>query len=124
MVTAINLQGSIAQEILFQDISWETYEALVKDLESQSGKRLTYDNGCLEIFMPLPPHERYKRWLGRFVEIVTEEMNVEILSLSACTWSRKDLVKGVEADEFAKGDGRGAARIAGEGSGDGQNKLG
>jgi Uma2 family endonuclease len=47
----------------------------------------------------LPPHETYKRLLGRLVEIVTEEMDLEIRSLSASTWSRKDLLKGVEADE-------------------------
>jgi Uma2 family endonuclease len=85
--------------VLLQGISWETYQSLVLALESQPGKRLTYDNGLLEIFMPLPPHERYKRWTGRFIETLTESLDIEICSLSACTWSRKDLAKGVEADE-------------------------
>jgi Uma2 family endonuclease len=85
-------------KVTLQGITWHTYQSLVKDLESQPAKRLTYDNGMLEIFMPLPPHETYKRLLGRLVEIVTEEMNLEIRSLSASTWSRKDLLKGVEAD--------------------------
>lgn len=85
--------------VLLQGIKWQTYQSLVRELESQPAKRLTYDNGTLEIFMPLPPHETYKRLLGRLVEIVTEEMNLEIRSLSASTWSRRDLLKGVEADE-------------------------
>jgi Uma2 family endonuclease len=85
--------------IVLRGISWDTYQALVRELESQPSKRLTYDNGLLEIFMPLPPHESYKRWTGRFVEVLTEELDLEIRSLSACTWSRKDLAKGVEADE-------------------------
>ncbi|WP_404784201.1 Uma2 family endonuclease [Altericista sp. CCNU0014] len=85
--------------VMLQGITWQTYQSLVQELESQPAKRLTYDNGVLEIFMPLPPHETYKRLLGRLVEIVTEEMNLEIRSLSASTWSRKDLLKGVEADE-------------------------
>jgi Uma2 family endonuclease len=85
--------------VLLQGITWQTYRSLVLELESQPTKRLTYDNGVLEIWMPLPPHETYKRWLGRLVEIVTEEMDLEIRSLSACTWSRQDLLKGVEADE-------------------------
>ena len=85
--------------VTLQGITWQTYQSLVQELESQPAKRLTYDNGMLEIFMPLPPHETYKRLLGRLVEIVTEEMNLEIRSLSASTWSRKDLLKGVEADE-------------------------
>lgn len=85
--------------VTLQGITWQTYQSLLQELESQPGKRLTYDNGVLEIFMPLPPHETYKRLLGRLVEIVTEEMDLEIRSLSASTWSRKDLLKGVEADE-------------------------
>jgi Uma2 family endonuclease len=85
--------------VLLQGITWQTYRSLVMELESQPTKRLTYDNGVLEIWMPLPPHETYKRWLGRLVEIVTEEMDLEIRSLSSSTWSRKDLLKGVEADE-------------------------
>jgi Uma2 family endonuclease len=85
--------------IVLKGIHWDTYQALVRDLELQPSRRLTYDNGSLEIWMPLPPHESYKRWLGRFVEIVTEELDIEIRSLSASTWSREDLAKGVEADE-------------------------
>jgi Uma2 family endonuclease len=85
--------------ILLRGISWETYQALVRDLECQPSKRLTYDNGLLEIFMPLPPHEKHKKYLARFVEIITETLDIEICSLGSCTWSRKDLTKGVEPDQ-------------------------
>ena len=42
------------------------------------------------------------------MEIVTEEMDVEIRSLSASTWQRQDLAKGVEADEcyYIQNEGR------------------
>jgi Uma2 family endonuclease len=63
--------------IVLKGIHWDTFQALVRDLESQPSKRLTYDNGVLEIWMPLPPHERYKRWLRRLVETVTEELDIE-----------------------------------------------
>lgn len=102
MVTAVRQQPSQAPEqeyVLLQNIAWETFEALIDDLECQPSKRLTYDNGMLEIWMPKPPHESYKRWLGRIVEILTEELEIEIRSLSSCTWRRPDLAKGVEADE-------------------------
>jgi Uma2 family endonuclease len=91
--------ASTSSGILLHNISWETFQSLIRELESQPNKRLTYDNGRLEIFMPLPPHERYKRWIGRCLEAVTEELGLEICSLGASTWSRKDLAKGVEADE-------------------------
>jgi Uma2 family endonuclease len=91
--------GTPGPGVLLRGISWDTYQALVVELESQPSKRLTYDNGLLEISMPLPPHERYKRWIGRFIEALTDGLDIEICSLSASTWSRKDLAKGLEADE-------------------------
>jgi Uma2 family endonuclease len=101
MVTTAHLEHphSSPAAVMLQGITWQTYQSLVLELESQPTKRLTYDNGVLEIWIPLPPHETYKRWLGRLVEIVAEEMDLEIRSLSSATWSRKDLLKGVEADE-------------------------
>jgi Uma2 family endonuclease len=88
------------EHILLQDISWETFDELITELESQPSKRLTYDNGQLEIWMPLVPHERYKRWLGRILELITEELDIEIRSLGSTTWRRQDLAKGIEADEY------------------------
>lgn len=87
------------EHILLQDISWETFDELITELESQPSKRLTYDKGQLEIWMPLVPHESYKRWLGRILELITEELDIEIRSLGSTTWRRQDLAKGIEADE-------------------------
>lgn len=87
------------EHILLQDISWETFDELITELESQPSKRLTYDNGQLEIWMPLVPHESYKRWLGRILKLITEELDIEIRSLGSTTWRRQDLAKGIEADE-------------------------
>ena len=57
--------------VVLRGVSWKTYQALVQELENQPNQRLTYNHGQLEIFMPLPPHGSYKRWTGRFVEIIT-----------------------------------------------------
>ncbi|UZQ53540.1 Uma2 family endonuclease [Trichothermofontia sichuanensis B231] len=85
--------------MVLRGVSWATYQALIRDLESEPGKRLTYDQGTLEITVPLPPHEAYQSLLGRLVEVTTEETNVEIPSLGSTTWSREDLLKGLEPDE-------------------------
>ncbi|MGI0493851.1 Uma2 family endonuclease [Alkalinema pantanalense CENA528] len=102
MVTVIPSESPPTREqerILLQSITWETFQGLIQELETQPSKRLTYDNGNLEIWMPLPPHERYKKFFARLVEVLTEEQEIEICSLGSCTWSRADLAKGVEADE-------------------------
>ncbi|MEL6384688.1 MAG: Uma2 family endonuclease [Cyanobacteria bacterium J06626_18] len=85
--------------VVLQGVSWSTYQALIHDLESEPGKRLTYDQGKLEIMAPSPPHEGFKKRVGRMVEVTTEETETEIRSLGSTTWSREDLAKGLEADE-------------------------
>ncbi|WP_293337803.1 Uma2 family endonuclease [Microcoleus sp. CAWBG58] len=85
--------------ILLKNISWKTYESLLNELGEQGGIRLTYDRGTLEIMTPLAPHEGSKKILGRFVESVTEELNIEICSLGSLTCRREDLARGLEPDQ-------------------------
>ncbi len=104
MTTAIASDTPLAKSLptnitILRGIHWDTYQNLVRDLESQPGTRLTYDDGILEIMMPLPPHETFKKLLGRFVEVTTEELGIEIRSLGSTTWTREDLRKGLEPDE-------------------------
>ena len=85
--------------VLLRNISWQTYQDLLKDLEEQPGIRLSYDRGLLDIMAPSPPHENYKKVLGRFVETLTEELNIEIKSLGSLTCKREDLARGLEPDQ-------------------------
>ncbi|MBE9241876.1 Uma2 family endonuclease [Synechocystis salina] len=84
---------------LLTGIRWQTYQDLLLDLAENPSKRLTYDQGLLEIMTPLPEHEASKRLLGRLVESTTEELGLEIYSLGSTTWRREDLQKGLEPDE-------------------------
>ena len=77
--------ATLSRQVVLRGVSWETYQALVRDLESEPGKRLTYDQGILEIMVPLPSHEGYKKLLGRMVEVMTEETETEIRSLGSTT---------------------------------------
>ena len=85
--------------ILLTNISWKTYESLLNELTQQRGIRLTYDRGNLEIMTPSAPHEGTKKILGRFVESVSEELNIEICSLGSLTCRREDLARGLEPDQ-------------------------
>ena len=84
---------------LLMGIRWETYQSLLLDLAENPSKKLTYDQGTLEIITPLPEYEINKGFLGRLVQTTTEVLGLEILSLGSTTLSRKDLQKGVEPDE-------------------------
>ena len=88
-----------ANRVLLENISWQTYQSLLKDYEEQAGIRLTYDRGKLEIMTPLDPHESSKKLIGRFVEAATEELNIEIRSLGSRTCQREELARGLEPDQ-------------------------
>jgi Uma2 family endonuclease len=83
--------------IQLSGISWQTYEALLQEL-SDRRLRLTYNQGKLEIMAPSPEHELGKEVLGRFVETLAEELDVQIYPLGSTTFSRSEL-SGVEPDK-------------------------
>ena len=45
-----------------------------------------------------PRHERYKHWLGRFLETIAEELNKPIMPGGSMTFQREDLERGFEPD--------------------------
>jgi Uma2 family endonuclease len=84
--------------VVLRNISWETYESLLHDLEEQH-HRLTYDGGDLEIMPPSRLHERSGRLLGRLIYAYSEARDIPIASFGSATWRRRDIQKGLEADE-------------------------
>ncbi len=84
--------------IHLSDISWQTYENLLTELSVNRRLRLTYNRGTLEIMVPSPEHERYKRVAARFVETLAEELQVRIECLGSTTFKRPEL-SGAEPDE-------------------------
>jgi Uma2 family endonuclease len=78
-------------------ISWQTYETLLEEL-SDRRLRLTYNRGNLEIMAPSPEHEIGKKVMGRFVETLAEETDLQIYPLGSTTFKRPEL-SGAEPDE-------------------------
>lgn len=79
-------------------IRWETYEALVEDVAEQH-VGITYDAGRMVIMPPLQVHDLRKKIIARMVELSSIVMQVPIASYGSSTWRRRDLQKGIEADE-------------------------
>lgn len=97
-VTQAAPAGSDGQRFLLQGVSWEAYEELLRLLGEQP-VRLTYDRGRLELMAPSYRHENSSRLLGRFVEVLTEEFDLDMSSAGSTTFRRQDLDRGLEADE-------------------------
>ncbi|MDZ8242230.1 MAG: Uma2 family endonuclease [Nostoc sp. ChiQUE01a] len=95
MVTTAKL--SETRDVL-QNISWQTFKAMLADMGSQRNKRLAYDNGIVEIMTPLMPHENSNRLIEGFVLVLCEEFGLEVKSAGSLTMTRDDLEQGAEPD--------------------------
>jgi Uma2 family endonuclease len=84
--------------VILVGIRWQTYLALVQDFGDRP-IRLTYDRGNLEIMAPSFRHEVYAKILGRLVETLAEELELDFKSGRTTTFRREDLDRGLEADD-------------------------
>lgn len=99
MTTVLNPPQLGAEErFLLRNVTWETYEQLLRNNASSSTPRLTYDQGDLEIMSPSIPHETASRLMSLLVSIVCEEREIDARDLGSTTHKRADLLKGVEPD--------------------------
>jgi len=100
------------QRVTLYNVSWETYERLLADLQDSSAPRMTYDRGTLEIMSPSSEHERYNRTAAQIVEELAVEMDVNFDSLGSTTFRRDDIDRGFEPDSCFYI--RNAARVRGK----------
>ncbi|MCI0391237.1 MAG: Uma2 family endonuclease [Acidobacteria bacterium] len=84
--------------VVLPNVSWETYERLLAEIQDSANVRLAYDEGMLEIKMLSAGHERPNRTLALLIEVLAEEMNIDIERLGSTTFKRDDLLKGFEPD--------------------------
>lgn len=80
------------------DIDWHTYTRLLRALGGQRRFRITYDRGILEMMSPLWEHEGPTYLLGRFIDVLTEELNLPCRAGRSVTLRRKRQRRGLEPD--------------------------
>jgi Uma2 family endonuclease len=92
------LQIPAEQRLRLSAISWDTYVTYSDGLGPRH-IRVTFDRGEMEVMTLSPKHERNKRLLGRLVETLTEELEIDIVSTGSMTCRSKELERGLEPDE-------------------------
>ncbi len=97
MTATLTPPSPSTNSVQLSGISWQTYERLLTEL-SDRRLRLTYNRGSLEIMSPSPEHEFGKEVLGRFVETLAEEFEIEIYPLGSTTFKHPEL-SGAEPDK-------------------------
>ncbi len=98
MTTVLNSQLAAEKRFVLRNVSWETYEQLLKNYESQGAPRFTFDHGDLEIMSPSLAHEQVSEILQLLVNLICEECGLDVIGLGSMTYRRADLLRGVEPD--------------------------
>ncbi|GCL38645.1 hypothetical protein SR1949_37630 [Sphaerospermopsis reniformis] len=86
------------QRTVLYDVSWDTFESLLKDTGENRGSRFAYDCGTLEIMTPLFEHENPKIQFDRLIFALAEVLDTELISAGSTTLKRKINKKGIEPD--------------------------
>src|SRR6266404_901705 len=94
----ITLAGPVEQRLRLSDIPWECYLAYSDGLGPRH-IRITYDHGEMEVKTLSSRHENRKKLLGRLVEALTEEMDIDVASFGSITCRRGDQLSGLEPDD-------------------------
>jgi len=99
MVVAISKAGLGTGAVLLSNVTWEILEKLDADL-AQTGARLTYLDGCLEITTPFcEAHEEPKKTLSQLVEIYLRMKDIRFYGRGSTTIGMKELGARKEPDE-------------------------
>lgn len=97
-VTALRGRLEPESRVLLRGVGWSGYESVLAVVGDRP-VRLAYDRGDLELMSPSSDHERLKSLIGRFIEVVTEELDLPCEAAGSTTWRRADLDRGIEPDE-------------------------
>ncbi|MCI0422141.1 MAG: Uma2 family endonuclease [Acidobacteria bacterium] len=86
-------------KLTFYEISWQQYEQLLSQLGDAASPRVSYDSGRLDVMSPSSKHEKLKNVLHDLVLILSDELDLDVLSLGSVTLKVEPKGKGFEADD-------------------------
>ncbi len=87
-----------ASALALDGVDWDEYQAVLEELESRPGVRVTYDRGRLDIVTTSAGHERWKEFVQNVVRAVCQELGVDMESYGGMTQQSRRHMRGAEAD--------------------------
>jgi Uma2 family endonuclease len=86
------------QRVVLRGLSWDAYLQILEALPQTRAARLTYDDGTLEITVPLEIHEFSRCLIERFVIALIELMGLRVKTMGSTTMNYPGRKKGAEPD--------------------------
>ncbi|HLG17454.1 MAG TPA: Uma2 family endonuclease [Blastocatellia bacterium] len=84
--------------LVLQRIAWDEYEAALAAAGENTGFRLSYDQGTLQIMTISPEHESYTDLIQNLVRLCTLRLRIKLRSFGSATMKKIQAAKGSEPD--------------------------
>lgn len=91
-------QAAINQKLILQGVGWEFYEQLLEEYKGSNALHFAYDDGFLEVEVPLLKHERPAEVLRDLVTALCFEKEIDYINAGSTTFRHRKKAKGVEPD--------------------------
>ncbi len=98
MLTTPTRQQLPEQRVIFHHLTWDRYQQILQALGEHRSSRLIYDQGVLEITMPLEDHEFFVRIIDLVVRILATAYLGRIKTMGSTTLDYPNLERGAEPD--------------------------
>ncbi|HET7499998.1 MAG TPA: Uma2 family endonuclease [Kofleriaceae bacterium] len=99
---ALEHEDETERRFVLHGVPWWTYVALRDALDDQSGVKMTYLKGTLELMSPSTLHEDAKKIIARLLEVWAMERDVDLRGFGGATFRREAKERGLEPDECYK----------------------
>jgi len=87
------------KRVQLYNISWQAYESILTAIGDRRSALLTYYKGTLEIMTPLEKHENSSDSIDHFIQVLTEERDLNIKSMASTTLKHPNMRVGAEPDK-------------------------
>jgi Uma2 family endonuclease len=89
---------AVNQKMIIQGVGWDFYEQILSEYNDSNALHFAYDDGVLEVEMPLSKHERPNRVLQDLVTTLCLELDLDFLNFGSTTFRQEKKTKGCEPD--------------------------
>lgn len=90
--------SAINRKLILQGVSWEFYEQILEEHKGSNALHFAYDDGFLEVEVPLFEHERPTEILRDLVTTICMEKETDFINAGSTTFRKKAKAKGCEPD--------------------------
>lgn len=89
---------AVNQKLILQRVGWDVYERVLLQYRDSNEVHFAYDDGFLEVEVPLFKHETANSILQNLVTIICNEKGINFVNAGSTTFREKAKAKGCEPD--------------------------